>query len=117
LSSTKLTDSFAWCLRLNPGNPTRGPLRVPCVDADQLASAAAQELIPDRKACIDTSDHHGATSAFTAFQRRLRAYAAHDSAGVNWSAGTPAARSAARVARLPVTSPSAQLNASRALPQ
>ena len=85
------------------GNATFGPLRFPDRDSDQFFRAVAASAIPDRKACIDTSRHHGATSSRTRCQCMSRLFADHDTAGVNWSSGTPPARSTRRIARFSLT--------------
>lgn len=102
---------------MNLGNPTRCPRRSPERDFDQFSSAWAASTIPDRKACIDTSRHHGAASSFTWFQSVLRRVAFHDTAGVKSSWDTPASRSARRVSRFSFTVASTQLYANRRAPQ
>ena len=84
-------------------------MRFPERESDQFFRAVAASTIPERKACIDTSRHHGATSSFTWFQRTPRLCADHDTAGVSRSSATPAARSARRTARFSLTRPSTQL--------
>lgn len=73
--------------------------------------------MPERKACIDTSRHHGATSSFTWVHSVPSRVAFHDTDGVSSSSGTPASRSARRVARFSFTVASTQLYANRRAPQ
>lgn len=65
--------------------------------------------MPERKACMDTSRHHGATSSFTEFQRTPRVFADHGTAGVKQTSATPAARSTRRTRRFSLTRPTTQL--------
>ena len=67
LISTKVTDGLARSRDLNLGNPTVRPLRVPFFEDRKLSRAAAAAATPDRKACMDTSVHHGAASYLAAF--------------------------------------------------
>ena len=97
--STKLTDGTHRRFFFRFGNAIFGPLRFADLDSDQFFRAVAASAIPDRKACIDTSGHHGATSLRTSCQRRSRLWYDHDTAGVSRSSDKPAARSAPRTAR------------------
>ncbi|MGH8993807.1 MAG: hypothetical protein ACRDZ7_20030 [Acidimicrobiia bacterium] len=103
MSSTKLTDGVQRPFFLRFGNSSFGPLRFPARLSDQFLRAAAASTIPERKACVDTSRHHGATSSRTCIQRIPRLFADHDTGGVNRSSGTPAPRSARRTARFSKT--------------
>jgi len=68
LISTKLTDGTECRFDLKPAKPIRRPsfagLRVMPV-----LSPSAAETMPERKACMDTSRHHGASVSFTSFHR------------------------------------------------
>src|ERR1700676_3686502 len=102
---------------LKCGNPTGRPLRAPFFEAEKLARPSAAWVIPDRKACIDTSPHHGAASAFVALNALPSENRDQERDGVRSDSARPAARSADRAARFSFTWAMAQLWATRADPQ
>src|ERR1700676_730152 len=99
------------------GKPTDRPFRVPFFEAEKLARPAAAWVIPERKACMDTSCHHGTVVRFTVVKDFSRLYFDQERDGVRSASATPAARSANRGARFSFTWAMAQLWATRADPQ
>jgi hypothetical protein len=105
------------CTDLKGGKPTGRPARDPFFEEEKLAKPSAAWVIPERKACIETSSHHGAASAFAALNAEPNENRDHESDGGRASSATPAARSAARTARFSFTWAMVQLWATRADPQ
>ncbi len=74
---------------LNRGNPTGRPDRLPLRESAQFFNPRAKASRPVLKASLDTSVHHGATSAFAAFHAFRSPASDHDNDGVSNSSGTP----------------------------
>ena len=74
---------------LNRGNPTRGPLRAPEREDDQLCSAVARLASPAEYASLLLCAHHGARESFASFHARRRLNADHPTGSVSWSSPMP----------------------------
>jgi len=59
--------------------------------------------IPERKACMDTSHHQGASDSLVAFQSLFSEKGDHDNEAVRWFSAIPASRSADLVLRFVLT--------------